>query len=240
MTIPTPVLVDADAQLNPATATSERPLQVEITPILVDGAPLDTEKQTAIVAFETLRVRAGATQVFDSGAAAWSPDVADPKRPTTPLTFTAGKPRPWAGTLVAASLKDLAPTDEVFVRVVAKLAGPQPTKATGGPSNRVKFVSMQDRMQAGLVLDPSKPESATSIEMVLRNSSLAEIGVVRLSVDGGGCLAEISNSSGAKIKLQPNGDIELRPGGSGAIRVSGNVVAQRFFRTAGGPETEVT
>ena len=230
LTVPVPVLVDADAAINPTSATTERPIQVEVAPILVDGAALDGSVRPAIVGFETLRIRAGVAEIFDSAASLWAPDAADAKRPTAPLVYTVGKPRPWAGTLIAGSLEGLAASDEVFVRVVATLPGAAPASGVSPASSRIKFVPLRDRMRAGLILDPEKPESSTSIELVLRNANLTQVGVIRLSTTGGGCNAEIGNSSGAKVTLLPNGDIELQPGGSGAVRVKGTIVADHFVK----------
>ena len=233
LTVPTCVLVDDDNNVNPPAATLERPLQVQVAAILADGAPVDPATQPLVAGFEVLRQRGAAVEVFDSTAGSWSPDHPDPHRQPTPLSFTAGAPRPWAGVLLGATLNDLAPTDEVFVRAVAAPALEPTARVAGQPSGRVRLRSMTDTMRAGLVLDPDKPESATSIEMVLRNSSLSEIGVVRLSTVGGGCLVEISNTSGASVVLRPNGDIELAPGGSGRVLVDADLVANRLFRTAG-------
>jgi hypothetical protein len=234
LTVPTCVLVDDEANVNPPNATMERPLQVQVGAILADGHVVDPAVQPLLAGFEVLRQRGAGVDVFDAMAGTWSPDHPDPARQPTPLSYNPGRPRPWAGVLVGATLKDLFPTDDVFVRAVAAPALEPAARVIGAPSGRVRLRSMKDAMQAGLVLDPDKPESATSIEMVLRNTALNEIGVVRLSRVGGGCLAEIRNSAGASVVLRENGDIELTPGGGGQVRVAADLVASRFFRTAGG------
>lgn len=234
LTVPTCVLVDDETNVNPPTATMERPLQVQVGPILADGRVVDPATQPLLAGFEVLRQRGTATEVFDPKAGTWSADHPDPARPTTPLSLTPGRPRPWTGVLVGATLKDLAPTDDVFVRAVAAPALDPAAQVAGAASGRVRLRSMKDAMRAGLVLDPDKPESATSIEMVLRNNSLAEIGVVRLSTVGGGCLVEIRTTAGASMVLRDNGDIELTPGAGGRVLVNADLVANRLFRTAGG------
>jgi hypothetical protein len=234
LTVPTCVLVDDEANVNPTNATMERPLQVQVGAILADGTPVDPATQPLLAGFEVLRQHGPAVEVFDATAGTWAPDHPDPARQATPLTYTPGGPRPWAGVLIGSTLKGLAATDDVFVRAVAAPALDPAARVTGGPSGRVRLRSMKDAMRAGLVLDPDKPESATSIEMVLRDGALNQVGVVRLSTAGGGCVVEISNSAGASVVLRDNGDIELTPGGGAAVHVNADLVASRLFRSAGG------
>ena len=86
LTIPTPVLVDADAQLNPPSATAERPMQVELTPILIDGAPLDAATRSRLSLDDAI---AGAFLLGAGGGAFARGPVPEAQQPGQPANHAA-------------------------------------------------------------------------------------------------------------------------------------------------------
>lgn len=79
----------------------------------------------------------------------------------------------------------------------------------------MRFSSLLETIRAGMKTTPEEINSATEIELFLRNASRQIIGSVRITSGGGSAQIEIANkdASGtprAFVQLLPSGDFERR------------------------------
>lgn len=226
--VPTPSLV---AELSaPGLAVLEKPLTIAAGAVtLPDGTPL-TDQTLGIVAGFFLHRRKGSslTEAWDETRKQWLV-------PSEALLMTL-KPKPlawkkeksaWEGLFVASADKDAVQagtTTEYLVRTFFQAPfGGATLAALSAQSPALRFVAMTDAAQAGLKIEA--PESATEITVFLRNSAKQPIGSVLLINESGSARIELSNSTGAYVRITSTGDILLQSSTTGHVYINQSLVS---------------
>jgi hypothetical protein len=208
-----------------------------------DGGVLENFKFAAS-GFLTYRTRAAGAEVevWNESAGLWQAEagVDIDTLPTNAMIYNQGESKPWSGILVAAGAQDNAGFDKFEAatsgypryffraRFVTNDEN-NPRQGMSTSSEALNFVSLTDAMRAGLQLEPHKePTDTDEIELYLRNTSLRTVGRVFATIDGSSARIEIANfNSGGDhvcaVILQPDGSIELSPGTSATVIVSGKM-----------------
>ncbi|MEP6817666.1 MAG: hypothetical protein ABI873_19180 [Marmoricola sp.] len=240
--IPTPTL--GYEPVTPGIAVLEKPVNLSVGPVLLGGTPLAPVGLTASGYFTFRRATPSSpSEVWDSDHKAWvldpAPDLAHLK--ATELAFTNQQ---WQGIVVAAGSTDAAGMPQ-FAKAVggfpsysfrAWFQTPTGSRGVSAPSVALGFVGVSDRNL--LIVGPAegeKAEDATEARLALKDTSLHELGSVRIRRDSPGAAVMISNAAGGSVVLRPDGSIELRPAGGTRVRVVGELEADAlYFRPSPG------
>lgn len=214
----------------PGLAVLEKPVTVAAGAVtLPDGTPL-TDQTAGVVAGFFLHRRKGSsiTEAWDETQKQW-------RVPSDALLMTL-KPKPlawkketgaWEGLFVASADKDAVQagtTTEYLVRTFFQAPfGGSTLAALSAPSPALRFVAMIDAVQAGLKIE--SPESATEVTVFLRNSAKQPIGSVLLINKSGSARIELSNSTGAYVRITEDGDILLQSANTRHVYINGGLVA---------------
>ena len=231
LTVPVPAL-QFDAS-GPGIATLEKPVTVVGRPVaLPDGTPITDQMVPLTAGFFLYRQvpSSAAAQIWDGDQQLWktaSDSIVAALKPK-PLAYQKDQPA-WQGVFLAAAEKGAveAGANSYFFRTwfQAPFAG-STVSGLSLPSPSVRFVAAVDAAQAGIKLQ--SPESATEIQVFLRNSSKQLIGSVRLSNDSGQAKIEISNATGAVVRVTAQGDIEIQPAAGRSVVLQGPLMAQNI------------
>jgi serine/threonine protein kinase len=105
-----------------------------------------------------------------------------------------------------------------------------------GPSANISFGGSSDKnlmvMGPG---DDEKPEDATEARLLLKNTSLNEIGGLHIVRDSPGARVTLANAAGASIVLHADGHIELAPAPGKNVLVVGDLETEKItYRPGGG------
>jgi hypothetical protein len=226
--VPAPSLV---AELSaPGLAVLEKPVPIAAGAVtLPDGTPL-TDQTLGIIAGFFLHRRKGSsiTEAWDETQKQWLV-------PSDAQLMTL-KPKPlaykkdtgaWEGLFVPSADKDAVEagtTTEYLVRTFFQAPfGGSPLAALSAQSSSIRFVAMIDAVQAGLKIEA--PESATEVTVFLRDAAKQEIGSVLLIKESGSARIELSNSTGAYVRITGDGDILLRSSLTRHVYINGSLVA---------------
>jgi hypothetical protein len=229
--VPAPTLqFDAAA---PGLATLEKPVTVVSKAVaLPDGTAVSDQLVPLTAGFFLYR-----QSPSSAAAQIWNPDQKLWQTATDSLAATL-KPKPlayqkdqpaWQGVFVAAGEKGAveAGVNSYSFRTwfQAPFAG-SIISGLSAPSPGLRFVAAVDAAQAGVKLQ--SPETATEIQIFLRDSNKQLIGSIRLSNESGHARIEISNSVGAAVRITPQGDIEIQPASGHNIVLQGPLMAQNI------------
>lgn len=231
LAIPAPTLkFDASG---PGIATLEKPVTVVSRPVaLPDGTPVTDHTIPVTAGFFVYRQTpsSAAAQIWDADQKLWktaSDSLAVTLKPK-PLAYQQEQPA-WQGVFVAAGEQGAveAGANWYFFRTwfQAPFAG-STISGLSTPSPSLNFVAAADAAQAGVKLQ--SPETATEIQVFLRDSNKQLIGSVRLSNESGQAKIEISNTVGAVVRLTAQGDIEIQPAAGRNVVLLGPLMAQEI------------
>ncbi len=242
LVVPVPTLqFDAVA---PGLAALEKPVTVVSKPVaLPDGTAITDQLVPMTAGFFLYRQTpaSAAAQIWNPDQKLWqtaTDSLAATLKPK-PLAYQKDQPA-WQGVFVAAGEKGAveAGVNSYSFRTwfQAPFAG-STISGLSAPSAWLKFVSAQDAQQAGVKL--LSPETATQIQLFLRDSNKQLIGSVRLSNESGQAKIEISNSAGASVRITAQGDIEIQPANGRNIVLQGSLMAQNInYVPQGGAGTQ--
>ncbi len=234
--------------IGPAIAPLEKPVEVRTPPVtLPDGSDFAQTNLGTAGFFVYRKLSAAATEFWNEDAKQWQidPGPAVTNFKPKPLIFKEGDSLPWQAPMVAAGAKDKNDADQFkkakfgfpvyFFRAFFSTTLNQSTvSGLSNPSASIGFVSALDAIRAGVTVgEDETPKDATEITVFLRDASLKTLGSVLIRAEGSSARVEISNSVGgaqrAVLRILPNGDIEIRPGGGGNLIVGGPLLADRVF-----------
>lgn len=246
LVVPTPTLkFEAIAA---GVAPLETPLEVRTAKVLLpDGSEFAQTNLGTAGFFVYRKPSAATTELWNEEAKNWQPDpgpAVSGLKPK-PLIFKEGDPFPWQAPLVAAGQKDKNEKDQFkkakfgfpvyfFRAFFSATLNAVPVSGLSNPSAAVSFVSALDAIRAGVAVgEDETPKDATEITVFLRDASLKTLGSVMIRAEGASARLEISNSvAGAQravLRIRPNGDVEIQPGGGGNVIVGGPMLADRIF-----------
>ena len=231
LTIPVPTL-QSDT-VAPGLAMLEKPVTVVSKPVaLPDGAAVTDQLVPMTAGFYLYRQipSSAFAQVWNMDQKLWqtaTDSLAATLKPK-PLAYQKDQPA-WKGVFVPAGEKGAieAGVNSYFFRTwfQAPFAG-STISGLSAPSALVKFISGPDAAQAGVKLQPQ--DAPVEIQMFVRDPSRQLIGSVHLSDDSGQAKIEISNSTGAIVRITKDGDIEIQPASGRNIILGGTLKAQNI------------
>jgi hypothetical protein len=225
--VPAPKLV---AELSgPGLAVLEKPLTIASDAVTLPDGTMLTDQIIGIVAGFFLHRRRGSAvnEAWDETQKQWRV-VSDAVLMTLtpkPLAFRKDTGK-WEGLFVPSAEKGAVETGTATVYLVRTFFrapyGESTLASLSVPSSAISFVAMIDAVQAGLKIEA--PESATEVMVFLRDSSKQPIGSVLLINEAGSARIELSNSTGAYVRITAGGDIVLWSQG-GHVYINGSVVS---------------
>jgi hypothetical protein len=245
LTVPAPTLKYPAA---PGIAALESLLEINCGAVtFADGSPF-VQSQQKSAGFLVYRQLATIIEIWDEAAQQWEPDPRDNllDLKLKAFAFKADRPDPWQGLIVPAGEKDaqknplfqatsITTNYAYFFRAV--FVSNDKTGGIAGwstPSASVQFSSLIDTIRAGINIKPQEIQDATEIELFLKDPGLKVIGSVKIISSGGTTEIEIANRDNlnnvqASIRLLANGDIVLRPIGTGKVRIEGQLETENIL-----------
>jgi len=231
LTIPLPTLqFDAVA---PGLATLEKPVTVVSKPVVLPDGGAVTDQLVPMTAgfFLYRQIPSSAfAQVWNTDQKLWqtaTDSLAATLKPK-PLAYRKEQPA-WQGVFVPAGEKGAveAGINSYFFRTwfQAPFAG-SAISGLSAPSALVKFIAGPDAAQAGVKLQPQ--DAPVEIQLFVRDPNRQLIGSVHLSNDSGQGKIEVSNSTGAVVRITKDGDIEIQPASGRNIVLGGTLQAQNI------------
>jgi hypothetical protein len=230
LTVPRPTLTSPGATGSQLAA--EQPITLACGPVTFpDGAALSPENVAQTPGYLLFREGGGAAEVWNEQDKAWAPEQPAPARQEM---FP--KDGQWQAILIGIGQKDRDGNEKLatnlvgglpryFVRCFFRGRDAQQAEHDGvsPPSQPVAVFAPGTRDRAGLTMSPKSPATAQEIRLFLKDAALTgERGQVVIRQSGGGFQVELV-AGAARVVLQPNGDITLRPGAGGVVRVEGNL-----------------
>jgi hypothetical protein len=246
LVVPTPTLkFDAVAA---GVAPLEKPIEVRTAKVILpDGSEFAQANLGTAGFFVYRKPSAATTELWNEDLKQWQadPGAAAINLKPKPLIFKEGDPLPWQAPLVAAGQKDKNDKDQFkkakfgfpvyfFRTFFSATINAAPVSGLSNPSAAVSFVSALDAVRAGVAVgEDQTPKDATEITVFLRDAGLVTLGSLTIRAEGSSARVELSNSVGgapkAVLRLRPNGDVEILPGGGGNLIVGGPLLADRVF-----------
>jgi hypothetical protein len=221
LTVPIPI-VSQDA-VTGGKLLGEKPINIACGPVLFpDGVMLKPEN-AAQFGYRFYREQSGGiSEVWNEGAGTWQ------------------------SATVESALQPMFPKDDKWCSIFAAIAPPgKVTSATGGfprysvqchfrgrdeakvehtgsspRSAPVEILLPGEKNRAGMAIVPEVPVFASRIRMFLKDVGLTERGVIEIREESGGFIIELA-ASGAIARLEPSGDILLRPRPGGQVAIDG-------------------
>lgn len=228
LSVPTPSLKLEPP--GPGLATLEKPVTIVSKAVtLPDGTPVTDQLIGITAGYLLYRQTANA-----SGAQVWDPDAKSWKSGTDAVSLTL-TPKPlaykqesgsWEGLFIATVEKGAieAGDTQYYFRTLFRVPYQDSTlTALSAPTQPIRFVAAADTMQAGINMVDS-PETATEMTVYLRDAAKQVIGSVRLINESGTARIDVTNTAGARVRLTPSGDVELRPANGRSVIVDGHLV----------------
>jgi hypothetical protein len=228
----------------PGIAALEFPLEVLIGPVKSMGAVAGPESMNVFQYVVYRRLSSGSDlDVWDESSKAWYPQGTH-STTSAQLAYLPDEPYPWKGMIVAAGGKDATGQPQYakaaggyplyHVRALFETKDPEEI-VLSGPSANVAFAGSSDKnlmvMGPG---DDEKPEDATEARLLLRNTSLNEIGGLHIVRDSPGARVTLANAAGASIVLHADGHIELAPAPGKNVLIVGDLEAEKITYSPGG------
>lgn len=239
LTVATPT-VEVDGVTGNVFAAAS-PITLSCAPVAFDdGRPLTPESAITFGYRLYRRLPGGAEQVWDEENRQWLPQSA----PVAPQSLFY-RDDLWQTILVAIGQQDASEAPKLQTDFVSRFpkyfarcffSG---TDAAGvlhegqsGASPDFEVLALGQRDRAGLATVPKDVDEATEIYLFLKDNALSERGVVRIYRDGSGYAIHL-DVSGARITLDRQGDITLRPASGRTVRIEGNATVDGDLFVAG-------
>ena len=242
------MLTVAKPQLNAdkvgANAAYEKPVDLRVAPVLLDGAPLGPDALSAFGYFVYRQAAPGLSpDIWDDATKSWKSESATvvPRPASVQLGYSAADAQPWRGIIVGAGSKDSDgkpqfatasngyPIYSVRAWFVAKSADEAMLSA---PSDNIAFSSVTDSNLVAIGAgDNEQPDQATQARVLLKDSVLRPIGRLLIERNSPGAAVTLDNASGASVVLHPDGRIEITPAPGHPVVIVGDLETGRVTYT---------
>jgi hypothetical protein len=222
----------------------EQPVELKLPAILFPDGVEATEADAQKVGAFVYRQGSGGEEIWNETEQAWTPPPeALGALPPVALSYKAGDPFPWQGTLVAIGMKDKDGQDRFakaaggapsyrlrayasFRRDGAELSGLSPA------SDTLEFVSGAESQLFKVKMDPDDPQQTQEVTVLLKNAAQAAAGYLKISTKSGQEV-EIANcdASGtplAVVRLAADGSINLQPATGKKVVIAGDLEAKQI------------
>ncbi len=214
----------------PGLATLEKPVTIVSKAVtLPDGTSVTDQIIGVTAGFLTYRQTAdnSGAQVWDAEAKTWKSGTDAVSLALTPKPL-AYKPDSdsWEGLFLATTEKGAVEAGGIqyYFRTLFRVPHEGSTlTALSVATAPIRFVAAADTMQAGINMIAT-PENATEMQVYLRDAAKQIIGSVHLINESGTARIDVTNTAGARVRLAPNGDVELRPADGRSVIVQGHLV----------------
>jgi hypothetical protein len=211
--VPTPSVQAALS--GPGLAVLEKPVTLVSAGVSLPDGTATTDQTPGVVAgfFVFRRKASTVTEVWDAAQKTWrvlGDNVVMTLQPK-PLAYKK-ETNTWEGLFVASAdpgAVEAGSTDYLFRTFFRAPYGNATIAGLSIATSALRFIAMIDAAQGGLKIE--NPESATEVLLFLRDSAKQLIGSVHLIAESGSARVELTNSTGAFVRLTALGDIELSP-----------------------------